>query len=188
MNDETWFSFLENEEEPFEVIRKRNLHHINMLEKRGKYRDMRISVNIEENVKGKVIYVESNITWIRHKNRTTYHFRSYQLDLTQVQEETKGKRTPPHYEVEIELLDLQTLFTETPRYNDRIVRFMSNLDSISEALSLSGISYLWPSVKDLKDRSYKSLLNEEDMPVIGDYLSQKALEESKEEEMDDDAF
>ena len=64
MNDETRFSFLENEEEPFEVIRKRNLHHINMLEKRGKYRDMRISVNIEENVKGKVIYVESNISKI----------------------------------------------------------------------------------------------------------------------------
>lgn len=42
------FSFKEGEETPFEVIKKQNKTHLNFLEKRGMFNDLRISVNTEE--------------------------------------------------------------------------------------------------------------------------------------------
>lgn len=131
--DNTWFSFREGEEAPFEIIKKINLVHMNMLEKRGNFKDVRISVNIEQKVKA--VFDEKTIINIWHKRRTSYIFRNFHFDLTEVREEDKhGATGTPSFEIEAEMKDVDLLFRETPRYFDWIERFMRNLDGVAEAL------------------------------------------------------
>ena len=51
--DWTWFTFDDTSENPIEVIKKENIFQMNLLEKKGKWNDIWISINWETKVSAK---------------------------------------------------------------------------------------------------------------------------------------
>ena len=154
-----------------ESIRKHKLKHINYFNK-GK--DFRISISVEEKLEGPV---SQKIATIRHKRRRSFQFKWLKFEFTETREENpKGEKAPPIYEVELEICDNK--FFNQPNwdvYMRLVERFIQNINSLIVALNEGEEVFFDAFWQPEFEKCYKETYECDVMPLVGDYLAVKAF-------------
>jgi hypothetical protein len=157
--------------ELIENLKKHKYKHINYF---NKGRDYRISISVEEKCEGTTSH---KITNTRHKRRRSFQFKWMKFEFTEtVEENFKGEKALPVYEIELEICDNK--FFNQPHlevYMRLVERFIHNIDSLIVALNEGEELFFDTFCKPEFDNCYKEQYGEV-LPVVGDYLSIKAFD------------
>lgn len=100
-------------------IRKEKLQNINLKYNNAPY-DIRISVAKEVSVSTKI--TKNTSTLIRNKNRCSYYYRDYRIDLTEI-EQICNNVTENKYELELEFLNLDSEVSDLYRAHSGFLLF-----------------------------------------------------------------
>jgi len=111
-------------------IRKETLHHINLKYNNAPY-DIHISIAKEVTVSTKI--TKNATTLISNKNRCSYYYRDYRIDLTEI-EQICNNVAENKYELELEFLNLDSNISDLYRAHSGFL-LLRDIINMCETLS-----------------------------------------------------